>query len=240
LVKSIGHLSSLPGYINRITVTLSFNVELPQQTKVTINGLNGTRIPDNPFSVLDLSGASDLFGSKAGFDAATGTLSLTLIERNKRDQLYIMSFSVRNSMRPQEAPEVFIYTTGGDISVSARRMDGIVLSIEPPKFTTKMTGQQFPYPGILNTITITLTANTEFPSTSTMITVTGMYGATASTGLIQSIDSIHPWAGSWDQLSSTLTIRNGDKIEAASSFMIKVQVNNSLTPQEPPTLEVRT
>jgi hypothetical protein len=154
--------------------------------------------------------------------------------------LYIMSFSVRNSMRPQEAPEVFIYTTGGDISVSARRMDGIVLSIEPPKFTTKITGQQFPYPGILNTITITLTANTEIPSRSTMITVTGMYGATASTGLIQSIDSIHPWAGSWDQLSSTLTIRNGDKIEAASSFMIKVQVNNSLTPQEPPTLEVRT
>ena len=241
LVKKIGHLSSLPGYINRITVSMSFNVELPRQTKVTILGLNGTRIreADNPSTLIDISGVAALFGSTANFNAATGTLSLTMLNRNQRGQLYIMSFSVRNSMTPQDSPEVFIFTTGGDISVSARKMDGEVLFIEPPEFTGKMTGQQFPYPGVLNTITITLTPNTEFPSRSTTITVTGMYGARAPTGNIQSIDSTYPWVGSWNQLSSTLVITNGDTIAAGSSFRIRVQVTNCFVPQESPTLEVR-
>ena len=65
LVKQVSHYSTLPGQTNTIIISLSFNVVLSIPSKVSISGLEGTRIPDNPAAVSEILTKFPIFFSNS-------------------------------------------------------------------------------------------------------------------------------------------------------------------------------
>jgi len=249
MVKTIAQSSALPGQMNTLTVSVSFNVKLTAPTQVVISGLQGTRqsnIASSNGVILTLSevsnsGVAALFGSTALFDAVAGTLTLSIVDgRNViPDRHYVMNILVRNAMTPQDAPQVSIFTSGAEITLSETSMDGQdVLKIIQPEFTEKRSGQSSAYPGAENIITISLTPNTDFPVNAIKITVTGLFGASLPSDSVTLLDNDYPWTGDWDQYRCVLEVLNRNTIAAKSSFRLIFRVINSLAPQPPPVLQV--
>jgi hypothetical protein len=116
-------------------------------------------------------------------------------------------------------------------------MEGTILNITEPMFTERRTGHLLSYPGARNTISITLTSNVNF-ITSTILNVTGMYGASAPLGSIAIQSTDNEWAGQWDQDRSQLTVSNRDNIEAEKQFVFRVEMTNRVGPQPRPVLHV--
>jgi hypothetical protein len=251
LEKSISHSSALPGQMNTITISLSFNVAIAHPTRVTISGLQGTYIgtgnsgTSTDIHLTDLRGskATELFSAQFDPLAAVLTLSVVPTLQVVPAKLYVMSFVVRMSMSTQDAPEVFIGTIGGAATFNQTRMKGSVLNILQPDFMEKTSGQSSSYPGAVNSITITLMPNTDFTGMSTQIRVNGLYGAMAATGTVQlrivfdNTEGNFLWTAQWNQSKGTLVTINEQTIASRTRFRIVLEAINRLAPQPPPVLQ---
>lgn len=253
LVKSIQSDDiSLPGEWYSVAVSLSFNVALRAPSRVVLSGLVGT--VDLQFT--DVAGSGEVEEGEDGedddvtvrsvfveddknFNASQGILALPLqndIAVNP-GQVYEIDFLLKLSTFAQDAPEVYVSTESGTITLDSTAMHGSVLKIDPPAFLEARTSQSTPHPGALNVVTISLKPNVEFTEEEVQVTIAGMFGAQNAT-VMRPVGARH----SWHQASSTLVLTvdgNVGKVKAGTRVVIEVQVRNNFAPQPPPVLQVR-
>ena len=186
ITKDIGQNTPYPCDTNRISVTLSTTVPLLVNNKyagidcqpsVTITGLTGSQSPDtNPMPLVDFS-ADQLSVSSARWTHQPGSLVVNITKvpgiRIIAAQNFTFKFDVTNKATPQTSPAVYASTSLHSSGVETMHRDGRALqnvwemplrTAEPlfilaARFTTKKVGQSVPYPGCLNTITITIASN---------------------------------------------------------------------------------
>ena len=196
VVRKIGQSNPLAGGSNTITVTIQSNVNLAQATDssvVTISGL--TNAPDAAslgLTSVESSGA-DLFsdGTTQGKGAlSSGTLTLTVHtgQTVAAGTQYAFSFTITNPSSAQNDATVTIAASGtaafptsrGVMTTDTANVYGVTNGGKPMKvieqsFSTKAIGQSTPLAGADVTITVTLTANSNFPAGS-IVTITGLTG----------------------------------------------------------------
>jgi len=195
-VRKIGQSNPLAAGSNTITVTIQSNVNLAQATDssvVTISGL--TNAPDAAslgLTSVESSGA-DLFsdGTTQGKGALiSGTLTLTVHTGQTvvAGTQYAFSFTITNPSSAQNDATVTIAASGtaafptsrGVMTTDTANVYGVTNGGKPMKvieqsFSTKAIGQSTPLAGADVTITVTLTANSNFPAGS-IVTITGLTG----------------------------------------------------------------
>jgi hypothetical protein len=184
-VRKIGQSNPLAGGSNTITVTIQSNVNLAQATHssvVTISGLtNAADAASLALTSVANSGAS-LFsdGSTQGKGAlSSGTLTLTVhtAQTVLAGTQYAFSFTITNPSAEQNATTVTIAASGtavfpasrGAMTTDTRDRYGVTDGGKPikvivPSFSVKAIGQSTPLAGATVTISVTLTANVDFPT----------------------------------------------------------------------------
>ena len=251
LVKTIAQTSSLPGQTNEIVVSLVFNIKLAASAKVTITGLIGAESPTSVVTLTQLQGpVAQVFGTTATFSAAEGTLTLEMQTANAPDpdnnQEFVMSFPVRNAMTAQDAMHVNISavgasaaSSGASITLAPTRMAGKVLNISQAEFSHTRAGQSSSFPGASNTISITLTPNTDLRPPFAL-TVSGLFGAKAPSGTIAvTATGGISFTGTWDQGQKMLVLDSvASSVDATATFSISFVVANRVSPQLPPKVQV--
>ena len=140
--------------------------------------------------------------------------------------------------------------------------DAEPLKIHAPFFCTKTVGQSSPYPCANNSITVTITANTFLSANGTVITITGLYGAIAPSGVMEILDGpnllghhLHfaaegapaDWTvqdnrtkgqGSWDNDVKKLTLYVAKNTDCANEYVFRFQVINAARQQGAPNIQI--
>ena len=213
ITKDIGQSTPYPCDVNRISVTLSTTVPLLVNNKyagidcqpsVTITGLTGSQSPDtNAMSLFDYS--ADQLISPARWTHQPGSLVVNITKvpgiRIVAAQNFTLKFDVINKATPQTSPPVYALTSLHNSDESMHR-DGRALqsvwemplrTAEPlfilaARFTTKKVGQSVPYPGCLNTITMTIASNVPlFTRCPTRIRLSGFTDESTAQGGVNGV-----------------------------------------------------
>ena len=192
-VREIGQSNPLAGGSNTITVTIQSNVNLAQaqSSAVTLTALvNGLSDGDVALTDVASTGATTVFGGQGVMNNSGGTLTLTVAsgETVAAGTTYKFSFTITNPSTQQNHATVTIAASGtaafptsrGDMSTDTADVYGVTNGGKPVKvieqaFSTKFIRQSTPLAGADVTITVTLTANSNFPAGS-IVTITGLTG----------------------------------------------------------------
>ena len=167
---------------------------------ITVRGLTGTQTPDN--SAIRLLDSSEEVVSVAQWTYLAGTLVVHLVKNIVALQNVTFKLNITNKATPQSSPAVFACTSQLIVSATGpcegMHRDGRSLATvwETPgqtaqpllilaaRFTTKKVGQSVPYPGCLNTITLTIASNVPlFTRCPTRFVITGFKDESTSTGI---------------------------------------------------------
>ena len=185
-MKRIGQSNPYPGAINIITITVATNVPLligsrtiPNGTFLNISGLQGA-VFDTATPILAQSQNSSSEMRGAGFfsaaldTAAAPGIILTVIRATAKSVNYTLSFNVTNQLIGQNSPPISISCNGiliEQVVMDADNHtvppglpatvvgDAAPLKIYTAAFLLKDIGQSTPFPGVNNTISITLSFN---------------------------------------------------------------------------------
>ena len=135
ITRNIGQSSSYPGALNRITVTIRTNVDLPVDSLVTISVLNNACVTSGAIDLHPASGAAvpDLnnhlvfaaskggAGGKGMWDDIEKILKLHVVVDVTAGSHYTFGFDVQNPLCSQEAQPVCIRAKGFCTGQSCRR-----------------------------------------------------------------------------------------------------------------------
>eukprot|EP00960_Hanusia_phi_P021876 648446-Hanusia_phi.AAC.1 len=185
-LKEIWQGTPVPDKLNVITVSLQVNCNLPQNSKLTIQGLIATQTADN--SVLSIQSTGDAFGTSAVWTKTDGQLVLTRAD-NYIYSGYFFSFSLTNPSNEQASPAISMSATIEcgvyDAAISLQKMifpntqlygvsnGSNPLYIVHPSFTIKSIRQSSPIAGASNMITISLSLNYDIYLNSA-VTISGL------------------------------------------------------------------
>lgn len=195
-----------------ITVTLRTNVDITEDTKVTLVGLTGTQTSDS----LGLGASTDLilyanvgfsaFYNRPTFVQSSGTLTFTSRkELPTKTYEYYVFFTLRNPIAGQAAVDVTMYgmieagtydapITSSVLTRPETTVYGVAGGGNPlysiiPTFTTRFLRQSNPLAFAANNISVTLECNVELKHyEASVITITGLSnlnGAASSSVLLQ-------------------------------------------------------
>jgi len=262
---------------NMLTVTLRTNVDMAPGSNVTFTSLTGTQTPSTnalPVTSNPAGGCRD-----AGlWEQASGRLTLTVgAEGLLENTTYRFSFWLRNTNDTQEAVTVDIagtvalratleagggYVTAADTSpaealnlttVDEYRLGlanhALPLLVLVPIFPSNEIAQHNPLCDASNQITVTLTANSDFPSGS-VLTLSGLTGAQNEDTPTFDITSAHPQmviggtghggAGVWGRDDGTLalTIANNTMPVAREDNVLTFWLRNIKTEQPAPNVSI--
>ena len=183
--RDIGQSSPYPCAVNTISITLETNVPLLLNSRytgldcspqVTIQGLHGSQTPSSSSLGLILTG-SGKFEPTASWTHGAGELIFTVSQSTVAAVWYNVSVELTNRAAPSSLSDlpsaaVTVETSVNGV-VQGMVRDGAALShvfetqpgnaqplhILAAGFTIKNIGQTTPYPGCLNTITVTIGTN---------------------------------------------------------------------------------
>jgi hypothetical protein len=123
--------------------------------------------------------------------------------------------------------------------------DAAPIKVYAPAFTVRNIGQSTPNPGSTNTLTMTLTTNVATLTTSTIVTVSGLRGASGTTGpIVISSAAFSNVAGgatstaSYDDASKTLTLFAATPLTAFTMYVVSFELTNALREQPSPEIQV--
>ncbi|KAJ1491075.1 hypothetical protein T484DRAFT_1776119, partial [Baffinella frigidus] len=203
VVHNASQSSPYPCTSNRITVFFATDKALMRETLITIAGLSTTQTSDG---VLPLAGPDgSMFNGSGVWTQATGTLTLRInVEKTMPGTAYMVAFDVINPTAEEtgasrgasdrlmqvaktvtieaSATCVVKKTLTPDEAVlplyAAMPGDAAPLQIHRAAWLKKEIGQSTPYPGAVNTITVTLSTNvpltTEDCPTSVWVEIYGL------------------------------------------------------------------
>jgi len=177
IIKSIGQTNPCPCADNVITVTLkaSLPISVACEPVITITGLTGSQTPDNEeFAIYEPTG---VLPAVASWTRSSGTMVIPLSTNLANQSTLVFSFALRNQAAPQASPAIFVSIgetfvptpvmmdrdgestphSGETIDVAAG--DAQPMSIWAIRFVEKKIGQSTPFPGCVNTLTVTLSFN---------------------------------------------------------------------------------
>eukprot|EP00961_Rhodomonas_salina_P046389 622616-Rhodomonas_salina.1 len=195
ILKEISQQTPLSDAPNTITVSLTTNVEIGQNSILTISGLSGgiMAIPPITSYYNNETEAKDLFCDANGLSAGTWNGAFSRMEfsfcpgkKMQRGTIYVFSFDVTNPASAQQSPPVSIEVSGQiTVPISAMEKDrrpnlGVIsgsspLQIVVPEFVVRKIGQITPLASGTNTIIITISPN--FDLAEATIRVSGLSGA---------------------------------------------------------------
>ena len=265
-VRKIGQSNPLAGGSNTITVTIQSNVNLAQATDssvVTISGL--TNAPDAAslgLTSVESSGA-DLFsdGSNQGKGAlSSGTLTLTVHtgQTVAAGTQYAFSFTITNPASEQTFATPTIAASGtasfatsrGAMSTDIADRYGVAdggkpMTVIVPSLSVKSIGQSTPLAGATVTISVTLTANVDFPNDST-VTIVGLTGtqttdsgSLAVTSTDGTTSGLMESSGGWTQSTGTLELTAGITGTAqGAACTITFDLQQASAEYTPPTVSI--
>jgi len=193
-VKQIVQSSPWPDSVNTLTVSLAANVDLPSQAKITLTGLTGTQTASNGNLPLTFPSGSASFANTAQWTRSTtsGQLVLT-IQANKvlsAGEISVVSFNLKNPVSSRNPASVSISAQSNVADrnieplamdyrldlllpiIGAQAGDARPLQINEKMFVIRKIGQSTPFPGAVNTLTVTLAANVDLPISNGAITIT--------------------------------------------------------------------
>jgi ABC-type xylose transport system permease subunit len=255
-VATIQQSTPVVNAANTMTVTLTANVDLGVGSLVTITGLTGA-VATGPITLAGTDAgrfSNGATASRGAWDDTTKKLTLTvhtdlaLVSGTP----YTFTFTVTNPDAAQSSPAVSVSATIGGSAKSAVAMTkpgtalfGVANGYDPllvvvPTFRTANIGQSTPLAGAANTITVTIVTDVNLLHSGTsVVTITGLTGASATTGAIALIDKgndgetvfwdgITQGKGAWDdsQKKLTLTVFTGQTLTAATPYTFAFVVTN--------------
>ena len=192
--RNIGQTNPLAGASNRITITLVADESLAEASgsQVTITGLDNAVVL-SPVTLLDAGDDGEtIFSdgatqSRGAWSSGTLTLSVHSSLTLQNGTAYTFAFEIRNPSVAQSAPTVAVAASGSAAMVAATMTapnaiakgvtDGAnVLYVVAPTFSSRSIQQSTPVSGEANTIHVSLQANCDLESAST-VTLSGLTGA---------------------------------------------------------------
>ena len=208
-VADIAESSSVQRSYNTLMVLFQSNARIPENSVIEIVGLYGTTA-----SVGRLTGMHSYYlNETVEWDPFYGFLKLHVISAIPAATKRMFAFEVKNGFAPQAAQQVYIAVkcpAGGNsrwcpsdgVYIPYQSMAGEVLSFKTPgEILARKIGQRTPYPGEINTLTITLATSLEFRTNSgegLMVSISGLTGAIAERGPMQ-LSGAHPFtSGCWE------------------------------------------
>jgi cysteine-rich repeat protein len=216
-LRRIGQSNPYPGAINILTITISTNVPLfvssrtVNSTVLSIAGLQGAFFDSSTSLIARTDRPSDSFSNLSspfsarwniGIGGRSSGITLIVVRQTQQDVNYTLSFNVTNQLQGQSSPTISINCVG--IFIDWVQMDPDNSTIPPglpatvlgdatplkiynPSFRLKNIGQSLPYPGVVNTIFITLSFNADLRQScllyaSWRIMISNMIGGPATNG----------------------------------------------------------
>lgn len=280
ILMNIGQSTPLPGAGNTITVTFVPNIDLSNAAwsniiKLSIAGLTGSTTGDNPaLTVNDVesSGTTTYFESGAAWTRSTGTLvlSLKILTTIPAGQTLKFTFAVTNSATEQLAPPISFSIYSTEMQHSGRMTpdentilaisgavagDAAPLRVWAQTMTIKTIAQSTPFPGALNTITVSISSSVNFlgnyiPALADKVTIQGLIGvqtADSSTLAISDVGSsgastIFGSTAGWTQTSGmlVLTVVGGQTLGAGQILSFSFQITNPAPKTSPVPILVST
>ena len=257
--KKIGQSNPLALGENVITVTLVTNVKLFHSSVVTISGLTNAK-PAGGMSYVTLKNVANdganLFSDgesqrRGVWSAGTLTLLVAPGQTMIYNTTYIFSFQITNPSAAQNAATVNI-AASGTVSITSATMTsdaadiyGVIdgqrpMNVIVPSFSLKTIEQSTPVADTQVTLSVTLTANCNFPAGST-VTIHGLTGSQTSTAslAVLSTSDLMGASGAWTQSTGklVLTVANGG-ISLGTVCMIAFNLQHAASESPAPSISV--
>jgi len=268
IMVKIGQSTPLPEATNTITVTFVTNVNIDNAAwsniiKLSITGLTGTQTADDSsLAITDIqnSGTATYFESTADWSRTTGTLVLSqkIYTQINAFTTLVFSFSVTNPSTPQMPPTLSWSIVSTELMHSgnlepdldsvpavacAEAGDSAPLSVRTSGVCIKEIAQSTPFPGALNTLTVSL-APTGYlrGSENSKITITGLTGSQTDDATLTITDvgstSANVLLGNnavWTKTSGKLVISvaNGQTLGAGQLVSFSFQIINPAPKSSP-------
>ena len=256
-LASISESTSVQRTYNTLMILINSNSRIPTSSKITLTGLKGTLPMTESGQIAGMH--PFYFGSNPLWNHASGTLVLEVVSAIPPNANRMFAFEVKNSDKPQASQTVGITVNCpknmlgcpesgfqmSDVKCSAggddadcrpegfkSTLNGKVLSAATKgKFMIKSIGQQNPYPGEKNTLTVTLASSVEFRSggeDSAMVTLTGLRGATVGISTTEvKLAGAHPFAQG-SLVAGNLSFRLVADMIAGRQYVFSIDILNPL------------
>jgi len=261
VLSKIGQSTPLPEASNTMTVTFVSNVVIDNAAwsniiKLSITGLTGTSTADNSaLAVTDIenSGTTTYFGNSGEWDQSSGTLVMTMpifVSLPAATTLKF-SFTLDNPATPQQAPTVSfkvvstVLMYAGPMEIDpelvpaipgAAAGDAVPLKVWSSFMCMKAIAQSTPFPGALNTITVSLSPTASLAgSQNSKITIDGLLGAQTADGNLVITDvggtnanvlfgNTAVWSKAAGKL--VLSVANGQTLGGGQMVSLTFQITN--------------
>jgi hypothetical protein len=257
--KDIGQSNPLAGRSNTITVTIvtDANLTAADSSVVTITGLSNA-VASSPVTLLDTGNDGEAIfwdGTTQGRAALiSGTLTLTVYTGSTLSSgtTYTFAFAVTNPSSAQSAPAISISASGtasfavASMTTPNSDLIGVTNGAKPllivvPTFSVKSIQQSTPLPSATNVMTVTLTANVNLQTGSTvMITgLTSTQTADSASLAVISTSSFLGTTGAWKQSSGRLVLTAASGGIMSGTFcVVTFNLTNPASAQSSPAVSV--
>ena len=256
-VKSIEQSTPVSGATNTLTVTVIANYNLADGSTVTISGLTGSQTADN--AALTVTSTSGLLGSAGAWIQSSGELVLTVSSPGIVSGIAcILTFDLNNMGSGDALPitiEAVILDAStifiGSIVQSLMNKPGAFrygvangtdpFTISAPEFIIKAIGQSSTIPGESNTLTVTLSANFDLAtgSTVTIFGLTGLQTGDTSNLSLTSTSNLLGTAGAWTRNSGQLVLTAASPgTTSGTACVVTFALTNTATARSSPSVSV--
>jgi len=258
-LSQIDHSTPWPSETNTITITLTTNVPLLMSAfhpRITITNLVTTQTNSTTVTVnMAEDGGADV-DVDANWDLDAGALDFTVPMDTVQDTVYLLTFDLVNRNCEQESPEAFINIDGicfdeavldpqpltvcSDVETDPLQVVGGPCGSSPTSatFTVSKIGQETPYPGCVNLITVTFRATiplTSDASASIQIDFDDSLTIGLADGYVTlgENSTLFGMVGNWTSVSNTLTlpVADGEELDACQDYVISFNVTNPVFAQ---------
>jgi trimeric autotransporter adhesin len=224
-LKSIQQSTPASGATNTLTVSLTADFDLAMGSTVTITGLTGSQTADS--ASLTVTSTGGRLGTSGAWTQSSGQLVLTAASGGTASGTACeVTFSLTNPATGQASPAVSVSAeikdesgnSVGSIASAAMTKPGTALygvangadplTVVVPSFSLKSIQQSTPASGATNTLTVSLTADFDLATGST-VTITGLTGsqtADSASLTVTSTDGRLGTSGAWSQSSGQLVL----------------------------------
>jgi trimeric autotransporter adhesin len=257
-LKSIQQSTPVSGATNTLTVSLTANFNLATGSTVTITGLTGSQTADS--ASLPVSSASGLLGVSGAWTQSTGELVLTAAGAGTVSGTACeVTFNLTNTDTAQVSPGVNVSAeikdgsgnSMGSIGSGAMTKPGTdlygvddgadPLTVVVPSFSLKSIQQSTPVSGATNTLTVSLTANFNLATGST-VTITGLTGSQTADSAslpVSSASGLLGVSGAWTQSTGELVLTAaGAGTVSGTACEVTFNLTNTDTAQVSPGVNV--
>jgi hypothetical protein len=266
ITKDIAESTTVQRSWNTLMMLIESNAQIPERSVVKFEGLKGLIFDNDGIKLTGMH--SYYFDDTIQWDAATGTLKLTVISTIPADAKRMIALEVQNfeTMQNAKYPSISVECPpsvkgcpAAGFFISAERMNttrGVLSSMTTGAFLFRKIGQQTPYPGESNTLTLTIASTIDYRHSwqdgEVMIVISGLYGAKAKRGPIE-LAGAHPFSSAcWecacpslsecenplDAARHSITFHVAADMTAGRSYTLAFDVVNPSRMQNAPNIKI--